>query len=454
MASLTKRGKSYKVMVSCGYGMDGRQIRKTATFTPPESVTEGKGRKLAEAFAHDFEKRCRGVSDLGENLRFHELVSWYFREIAPNVIRERTAYDQKILLNLYVMDGFGHLKLKDISVTKLDELWNHLKRDGGRRKYYALRDKDLIPHGSRRETARTIGIPEKVIYELSAGQRVCEESAQKVAGALGKPFKELFELVYEKGGLSSSTVSHIRATMSAILKTAVKKGLLEKNPVANTTPPKPEYKKKLFLDAGQCKQLLDIIEDIDNQQLRVMITTLLFTGLRSGELLGLQWGNINFDEATIVVNKTLQRLVGEYRLSDPKTKSSERIINVQPELIELLKAHKAWQDGRKEIFGSAWEQPEQVFTSATGRFYNGVTLNQQFKSILRKNNLPDLHIHDLRHATASLLINAGLPARLVADHLGHRSTQTTQDVYSHIFAESRARAADTIRIALGNISGV
>ena len=449
MASLIKRGDSYKIMVSLGYGSDGRQIRKTTTFTPPPNVTEGKGRKLAEAFAHDFEKRCKGVSDLGDNLRFRELVDWYYTEIAPNVIREGTIYDQKILLNLYVMDDFGHLKLKDITTARLDELWNRLKRDGGRREYYAFRDKDVIPLGKRRKTARAAGLTESVLYRACSGDKLTKKTAEKIAAALGRPFKELYELVYEKGGLSSSTVLHIRATMSAIMRTAVKKGLLEKNPVVNTTPPKLEHKKKLFLDAGQCKQLLGILEDIENRQLRVMINTLLFTGLRSGELLALQWRDVNFDEGTITVNKTLLRLVGEYRLSEPKTKSSERIVNAQPELLGLLKEHKAWQDEQKAIFGAAWEQPEQVFSTATGRFYNGVTLNQQFKRILRKNDLPDLHIHDLRHATASLLINAGLPVRVVADHLGHRSTQTTENVYTHVFAESRARAADAISIALG-----
>jgi len=450
MASISKRGDTYRIMVSLGYGLDGRQIRKTCTFTPPATVTEGKGRKLAEAFAHDFEKRCRGVSDLGDNLRFHELFAWYYAEVAPNVIREKTIYDQKVLLNLYVMDGFGHLKLKDITTARLDELWNRLKRDGGRREYYALREKAIIPLGKRRETAKAAGLTEKIIYRACMREKMTKQSAEMIAAALGRPFKELFELVYEKGGLSSATVSHIRATMSAILRTAVKKGLLEKNPVTNTTPPKPDNKKKLFLDSGQCKQLLDIVEDIGNRQLRVMINTLLYTGLRSGELLGLQWRDISFEEGTITVNKTLLRLVGSYRLSEPKTKSSERIVNVQPELLSLLKAHKVWQNERKIAVGSAWEQPDQVFSSATGRFYNGVTLNQQFKKILRKNGLPDLHIHDLRHATASLLINAGLPVRVVADHLGHRSTQTTQDVYAHVFAESRARAADAISIALGN----
>ena len=449
MPSISKRGDTFRIMCSLGYGMDGRQIRKTTTFTPPPGVTEGKARKLAEAYGHEFEKKCRGVTNLGENMRFHELADWYYEQVAPNVIRERTAYDQRILLNLYVMEEFGRLKLKEITTARLDELWNYLKRDGGRRQYYSLRDPNIIPHGSKRETARLVGLSEKIIYTACSGGRLTKATATKIATAFDKPLKELFELVYEKGGLSSATVSHVRATVSAILKTAMRKGMIEKNPVSNTTPPKPEYKKKLFLDAGQCKQLLDILEEHDNKQLCVMITVLLFTGMRSGELLGLQWKDIDVDKSTIVINKTLIRLVGEYRLSEPKTKSSERILSVQPEVTDILKEHKIWQDERKAIFGASWKQPEQVFTKESGDFYDGVTLNQQFKKILPRNGLPDLHIHDLRHATASLLINSGLPVKMVAEHLGHRSTQTTENVYAHVFAESRARTAEAIRIALG-----
>jgi len=110
MASITKkvgkRGISYKIMVSCGYNMDGIQIRKTCTFTPPPEVSEGKGKKLAEAFAHEFEKKVSGVADLNENMRFHELAEWYFTQIAPNVVKGITIYNQQLLMRLYILPEF------------------------------------------------------------------------------------------------------------------------------------------------------------------------------------------------------------------------------------------------------------------------------------------------------------------------------------------------------------
>ncbi len=448
MASIKKRGDSFRIMVSLGYGMDGRQIRKTTTYKPPEGVTEGKARKLAEAYAHDFEKKCRGVTNLGENMRFHELAEWYYSEIAPNVVKGITIYNQKLLLDLYVMPEFGHLKLKDISTARLDEMFNYLKRDGGHRAYYALIDTNSIPIGTRRETAKLVGIQENIIYRLTSGGRVNLATAEKISAALGKKRKDLFYLVYEKGGLSASTVGRVRGAVSAIFTTAVRKGMLEKNPVANTTPPKIEHTKRPFLDDSQCKRLLSILDEQDNAQLKVMITMLLYTGLRSGELLALRWEDIDFEDGIISVKHTLTLLHGKYILTAPKTKSSERLLKAPPELIDLLKGHKRWQAERKLRMGTAWDYCGQVFTNERGGYYNRTTLNQQFKRLLKKNELPDLHIHDLRHANASLLINAGVPAKVIAEHLGHHSTQTTENVYSHVFAASKAKATEAISLAL------
>ena len=448
MASIKKRGDTFRIMVSLGYGMDARQIRKTTTFKPPKNVTEGKAWKLAEAYAHEFEKHCRGLTNLGENMRFHELAEWYYREIAPNVVKGITIYNQELLIKLYVLNEFGHMKLKDISTAQLDELWNRLKREGGHREYYALINTDSIPVGTRRETARLAGVPESLIYKVTSGGRINLASAEKISKALNKKSKDLFYLESEKGGLSASTVLRVKAAVSAIFNTAVRKGMMEKNPCKNTTPPKIEHMKKPFLDASQCKRLLHILEEQDNQQFKTAITALLYTGLRSGELLALRWEDIDFDNNLLSITKTLTRLPGEYFFSTPKTKASERKVNAPPELIALMKAHKTWQAERRLALGKAWKNSGQVFTNEKGDFYNRTTLNQQFKRLLKKHELPDLHIHDLRHANASLLINAGLPAKVVSEHLGHHNTQTTLNTYAHAFDETKSKAAEAISLAL------
>lgn len=78
MPSIEKRGDTYRIMVSLGYNMEGKQIRKNTTFKPPKNVTEGKAEKLAMAFAYEFEKKCMGMTNFNENMRFLELCEWYF----------------------------------------------------------------------------------------------------------------------------------------------------------------------------------------------------------------------------------------------------------------------------------------------------------------------------------------------------------------------------------------
>ena len=92
--------------------------------------------------------------------------------------------------------------------------------------------------------------------------------------------------------------------------------------------------------------------------------------------------------------------------------------------------------------------PDAVFTNGAGNYYIGTNLNVRLKKICRKAGLPDIHVHSLRHTHASLLINSNVTARVIADRLGHSTTKTTLDTYSHVFAESEAKAMQAIDMAL------
>lgn len=448
MASIIKRGNSFKIMVSCGYGLDGRQIRKTTTYKPPKGVTPGKAEKLAEAFAHEFEKKCQGATNLNENMRFAELAEWYFEQIAPNKLKEASLYSTKKLVDLYILPAIGHLKLKDISAARLDEIFNKLKESGSIRKNYVLIDASIFPRGTQKPTARKAGLHYSTLKKVIRGGNIDESSAKKIAEAMGKKLKDLFKPSDEDGSLEASTINRIKTATSSIFTTALKKDIICKNPVLNTTPPKVEQKKKLFLDENQCKQLLAILDEQENPQLKLALTTLLYTGFRSGELLALHWEDINFEECLISINYTLTRVNGQYKLSTPKTRKSERVVKVSADLIEMFKEHKARQEELKKSLGSRWIDRGTVFTGEFGEYFNRTYLNTAFKRLIKKYGFPDVHIHDLRHANASLLINSGVPVKVISEHLGHINTLTTENIYAHVFNASRARAAEAIELAL------
>jgi integrase len=127
---------------------------------------------------------------------------------------------------------------------------------------------------------------------------------------------------------------------------------------------------------------------------------------------------------------------------------SERIVNISQELADELKAHKAEQEKLSWQFGTAWKWQGQVFTNESGDYHDRSLVNAKLQRLLKQHDFPSCHTHDLRHANASLLINAGVLAKIIADHLGHSNTRTTEDVYAHVFAASKAKLTEAIIDAL------
>ena len=309
----------------------------------------------------------------------------------------------------------------------------------------------MLSDGTKRPASRKCGLELNTIKRAARGQHVSKATAEKIAKGFGKTLNEVFvleERPKEERGIESTSIARVRTATSAIFSTALKKDIIWKNPVVNATSPRGKRKDKEFLDADQCKLLLEYLKEIENQNARVGLTTLIYTGMRSGELCGLHWKDVDLNKGTIYVRYTLYRADGQYKLSSPKTKSSERVIAIPAELIKVLTEHKAWQEKRSEVLGSKWKDRGAVITGMEGEYLNGCYLNSSLKKILKKYNLPDLHVHDLRHANASLLINAGVPVKFISEHLGHSNTKTTEDIYAHVYSSTAEKVASAISDAL------
>ena len=452
MPSISRRGDTFRIMVSLGYGMDGRQIRKTTTFKAPPNVTPGKAEKLATAYAYEFEKRCQGMLNMNENSRFHELCEWYFDQVAIHKLKPATYHNNRILMNTYVLPYLGNIKLKDINTARIDALFNELFRYGRKREMFKLRDPNLIPEGTRRPVSRSSKVNLNTVKTCIAGVPVTRDVAVRLAETLNKKLGEAFIHVdNENAGLEEGTIKRIRSALSPIFSTAVKKELLLKNPVFNaTTPSSGKFEEKQFLNAEQCKKLLVLIDEIENCQIARAIKTLLYTGMRVGELAALHWTEVDLERATLTIKYSLYRLNHEYRLTSPKTKSSRRTITLPPQVVEMFKEQKQWQEKRKAEVGDRWIERNAVFTGQYGEYMNKTYINYEFKKMVKRHDFPDVHIHDLRHANASLLINMGVPVKVISEHLGHCDTRTTENIYAHIFNETLAQTSDAISRALGD----
>lgn len=127
MATISKRGNSYRIKVSLGYDINGKQIIKSTTFAPPKGTSEKKAEKMAQEYAYEFERHCKGYSQLDENMRFSELAEWYFENYAPIELKEGTVYNYKSAYKNHIEPVFGNTKVKDINTPRLTQFVQSLK---------------------------------------------------------------------------------------------------------------------------------------------------------------------------------------------------------------------------------------------------------------------------------------------------------------------------------------
>lgn len=117
---------------------------------------------------------------------------------------------------------------------------------------------------------------------------------------------------------------------------------------------------------------------------------------------------------------------------------------MSPYLKSLLENHRKIQDEQKKIIGNAWVEPDLVFATSKGKFYDRSYLNTQLRKFLKRNNMPKITVHGIRHTMTSLMIENGINIKVISKHLGHCSISITADIYGHIFDEYEAKISNDI----------
>lgn len=164
--------------------------------------------------------------------------------------------------------------------------------------------------------------------------------------------------------------------------------------------------------------------------------------MRSGECLGLQWEDIDFEQRKIHIRHTLSDVGGNHFLTTPKTATSIRDLYMNDNLLALLKKHRVEQRKLQIALGSTFLHPEMVFTSATGNYKDRSCLNTSLKRFLKGTDFEYLTLHKLRHTNATLLLNNGIDLKIVSEHLGHADIQITAGTYTAVLDSSRVKTAE------------
>lgn len=213
---------------------------------------------------------------------------------------------------------------------------------------------------------------------------------------------------------------------------------------------KPEIKP---LDTHEIEAFLKAIK---GHKLEALLTVDLFTGMRQGEVLGLQWSCVDFERGTITVERQLQRprRKGDIYYFSALKNDKTRVIRPAPSVMQVLKDHKRRQNEQRLRAGTMWDAggfPNLVFTTETGRFINYSTLLLSYKQALKRAGISEKRFHDLRHSYAVASLRAGDDVKTVQENLGHHTAAFTLDQYGHVTESMKKDSASRMEAFIATL---
>lgn len=243
-------------------------------------------------------------------------------------------------------------------------------------------------------------------------------------------------------GLSPKTIKNIHGILHKCLSQAMKLRYIGYDPADACELPRMEKHEVKPLTESEIGEFLNAIDQ--NEPLKDLFTVTLFTGMRRGEVCGLSWDAVDFNNGTITVKQQLQKQKeagGVHYIATTKNDKA-RIITPAPYVMEILKAVRTKQSREHFAAGTAWMNDwNLVFTDELGHFIVPQTASKRFKAVCAKIGRSDAHFHDMRHTYAVTSLQEGDDIKTVQSNLGHATASFTLDVYGHVSEKMKQESA-------------
>lgn len=272
-----------------------------------------------------------------------------------------------------------------------------------------------------------------------------------------KFINELTELKNPKKPAGQATKVYTYRVLRSLFQKAKEWYGIDPNPMDNV--PKPKETSITEVDTYTEEESRQIMYAVQNEdiQFRLLITLAFTTGMRRGELSGLEWKNVDLEHSVIHIKQSIPLFIdGKPHIKEPKTKGSTRSIVIPEYVAEELKQYKnVWLDWR-EKYSDIW-YPDGDFLFCNTRYKQSMgkpllpkTLREKWQDFIkiRNSHIRYIRFHDIRHTSVSILINRGIHAKIISERLGHTKIATTMDVYGHLMKTAEQKAASTLEEVL------
>ena len=249
--------------------------------------------------------------------------------------------------------------------------------------------------------------------------------------------------------LSGNTITAIHQVLKGALDEALADGLITHNPTFKALKPPRDTKRVTPPSVGQALELLTLASEEEHPLYAAMVLAAL-TGMRRGEILALRWHHINTAGMFLEVSESLVVTGAGLKVEPPKSKAGNRRIELPGTVIDALDAHRRSQDAQIEAMAGSYADEGRVFANATGGWTHPNIFTRETKALALRVGCPStFKLHDLRHFTASLLLEQGHSLSEVSGQLGHANAAVTLNTYAHLLPGRGRAMADTIGAAMG-----
>jgi len=396
--SIEKRGENtWRLTVDLGLNPDGSRNRPRKSITVEDKAllkTTKKLRDFLEDQLHIFKQEI----EAGEYIKpgkmtFNAFVEEWRSKYAMKGLAYKTRYTYESNLKVRILPTFGHMKVDEIKPLHIADFLEKLGEEGASKK--------ITKNDTKQE-------------------------------------------------LSSGSIELAHRILKNIFKRAVKWKVIKDNPAAAIDKPKVKHKDTTPYSEHEVTQLLLALHN-EPFHWRMMITVALTTGMRRSELLGLEWKHIDWKSGVIDINQTMvHSLKDEFIVKEPKTKNSIRKVSLPASVLEELREYYSYRAKERDKLGKSWKGCKDkigneyhfIFCHPDGTPFHHERPYLWFRTFIKKHGLRYIRFHDLRHTSATLLINQGVHAKVISERLGHGDISTTMNIYGHVLRAADQSAAD------------
>ena len=443
-----KDGLTYRITVYAGFDTQGKRIRHRMSYKPTPGMTPRQIEKAAQKAAMDFERSIEQGFALDNRQTFAEYAD-YVLDLKQRTGTKARTLDRYQDMMARINQAIGHIKLADLRPQHLNSFYKNLAEPGIRMGGGSAKTKiDMVAwlkknKLSRGKLAEKAGISAATVGVAVKGESIKIEKAQAIAQAMEKKVDDVFKVEKNMEPLADKTILEHHRLISTILAQAEKEMLVPYNAASKATPPRTTKKDPNYF---QPETVAAILEALESEPLKWRLIThlLIVTGCRRGEIMGLKWEKVDFENSRVKIDRALVSSKSKGVFEESTKTSDIRHLALPRETMDLLRQHKREQLRLQLANGDRWLHTGYVFTQDNGDHMNPDSITGWLKDFSTRHGLPHINPHAFRHTVASVLLANGTDIVTVSKQLGHASITTTESFYSHIIEENKAKAADCI----------